>query len=368
MKNKQQRTIAAGMAVFTILCSTVKFPMPVQTIYAQDTQIPTETNTSFAKARQIESGVSAAGSMPDGGGKNYFKFSLEQAGKMDLTVDKSEHWGNIGIKIYDASQTEIYYVREGDDSFSINDIYLTGGDYYLSVEFPMATTFTFVANIDSMGESFTETQGSNNDMSSDASEISVKEKYKGVLALNDDIDYYKFQLPAAGSITLNLTNSTSNTVKYTVYDQSMNPAYTNTVKGGAKASQPVSVKSGSYYLAIAKEDVNKGIGSYTFFIDYTKKNTAAPKIKSVKNSSSGTMTVTWSSVAGADGYELWYSTNSKFKGNVVKKELDSYTTSENYYGLTYKKKYYVRLRAYSVLNGQREYGKWSAKKSVTIKK
>ena len=136
----------------------------------------------------------------------------------------------------------------------------------------------------------------------------------------------------------------------------------------SKTSQPVSVKRGDYYLAVAKQDVNKGTGSYTFSIDYTKKNTAAPKIKSVKNTSGGTMTVKWSRVTGAGGYELWYSTKPNFKGSVAKKEMDASVTSAECYGLTRNQKYYIRIRAYTEINGIKEYGKWSARKSVVIRK
>lgn len=100
-------------------------------------------------------------------------------------------------------------------------------------------TFSFLINMDSAGESFTETQDSNNDMASDASSVSLKKKYKGVLAQNDDIDYYKFQIPSAGKITFNMTNSVSNTIRYDFYDQSLNLAYTNSVDSSYKTTQLV---------------------------------------------------------------------------------------------------------------------------------
>ena len=49
----------------------------------------------------------------------------------------------------------------------------------------------------------------------------------------------------------------------------------------------------------------------------------------------------------------------------------SYITKETsavYYGLTKKKKYYIKVHAYKEINSVKEYGKWSSKKSVTIKK
>lgn len=372
MKKKLIGKIAAGLTVFTALCIPVKFSN-VQAVYAEEVQLPSETNTSFSKARNLEFGSSMAGTFSESDGRRYYKFSFVQAGKLDLGVEMQDN-NDLHIKIYDASQTEIYdffhsgrYVGTGP-SFSVDAIYLTGGDYYMVLECYENISVSFLANMDPMGESFTETQDSNNDISSDASSISLKNKYKGILAQNDDIDYYSFNVPASGLITLNLTNSTSNTIKYTVYDESLSPAYTNTVRSSEKTSQPVSVKSGDYYLAVAKEDVNKGTGSYTFSIDYIKKNTSAPKIKSVKNTSGGTMTVKWSQVNGAGGYELWYSAKPNFKSGVIKKETGASVSSADCCGLAKNQKYYVRIRAYSEINGIREYGKWSSRKSVVIKR
>lgn len=365
MKKTLKGKIVAGLAALAVSVTTPGLPMAVQAVHAEGMELPSETNTSFSKARELAFGASMAGTLSPNDSNRYYKFSLDEASRLNLGIE-CNYW--LDITIYDATQTEVYNIR-GLRTFSVEEIYLTGGDYYMRLYYNYDNTpFSFIANMDSMGESFTETQDYNNDMSSDASSISLKKKYKGVLAQNDDIDYYKFQSPAAGQITLNITNSTSDTVKYGVYDESLNPAYTNTVRRGEKVTQPVSVKSGSYYLAIAKENVNKGTGSYTFSIDHKKKISAAPKLKSVKNASSGRMAVTWSQVAGASGYELWYSTDPNFKGAVEKKELSASSSSAEYYGLTRKKTYYVKIRAYEEINGVKDYGKWSGKKSVKIKK
>lgn len=369
MKKEQIRKTAARLAVFTVLCTSAKFPVPVQTVHAEEVQLPAEANTSFAKARNLEFGVSMAGKLSENDSRRYYKFSLSQASRLDLGFERSDHFDNVKITIFDATQTEIYSITKNyDRSFSLDAIYLTGGDYYLLVDEALNVTFSFIVNMDPAGESFTETQDSNNDMASGASAINMQQKYKGVLAQNDDIDYYKFQVPAAGLITLNLTNSADDAARYAVYDDSLNPVYTNTVSRESKTSQPVLVKRGDYYLAVAKQDVNKGTGSYTFSIDYTKKNTAPPKIKSVKNTSGGTMTVKWSRIAGADGYEIWYSTKSNIKRDTDKKETDTSVTSADCYGLMRNKKYYVRIRAYTEINGIKEYGKWSSRKSVVIRK
>ncbi len=370
-KGFRKKALAAMLAAVTVFGAALEFPVAPQTVYAEDVGLPEETNTSFATARDLVFGTSMAGTVLEGNNKRYYKFSLNEAGTINFGMEKSNRHCDVDIKFFDASQTEIYSGSNSyGDSFSLDPIYLTGGNYYMMVNASYeGTRFSFIATMDTTGESFPETQDSNNDMASNASAISLQKKYKGVLAANDDIDYFTFQVPAAGQITLNLTNSTSATVAYGIYDDAVNPTYTNTLYNGNKVSQPVLVKKGTYYLAVAKQDVNKGMGSYMFTLDYKKKNTAAPKLKSVKNSGNRAMTVKWGTVSGASGYEVWYATKSNFKGSsLVKKDYSSSVTSASYYELMKNKKYYVRVRAYTIVNGVKDYGKWSAKKAVVIKK
>lgn len=372
-KGFRKKVLAGMLAAVTVFGAALEFPVEPQTVYAEDVGLPEETNTSFATARDLVFGTSMAGTWSDNSNKRYYKFSLNEACVINFGMEKSYDTihRRTDIEIYDTSQTKIYSADSFDHSFSLNPIYLTGGNYYMIVSGQTngEMTFSFITTMDTTGESFTETQDSNNDMASNASAISLQKKYKGVLAANDDIDYFKFQVPAAGQITLNLTNSTSDTVAYGIYDDSVNPTYTNALYSGNKVSQPVLVKKGTYYLAVAKQDVNKGMGSYTFTLDYKKKNTAAPKLKSVKNSGNRAMTVKWGKVSGASGYEVWYATKSNFKGSsLVKNDYNSSVTSATYEGLTKNKKYYVRVRAYTIVNGVKDYGKWSSKKSVVIKK
>ena len=377
-KQGLKRKMIAGLAALAVLGTSVGLPSMGQIVYAEAPDLPAETNTTFAKARELEFGTSMAGTLSESDSSRYYKFSLNEASRLNFGLERNQWNSNINILFYDTSQTEIYNVHNSSRSFSLEPIYLTGGDYYMVIRDARTESFSFVVYMDSVGESFTETQDSNNDMPSDASVISLKKRYKGILAQNDDIDYYRFQIPAAGQITFNMTNSVSGTVKYGVYNQSLNPVYTNLVGSGYKVTQPVQVKRGVYYLAIAKEDVNRGVGSYTFSIDHTQKGQTKPgtnnvtvkkaKINSVRNSARKKMIVKWSRVSGASGYELWYSTSSNFKKGVTKKRLSSSVTSKTYSGLKKKKTYYVRIRAYKNISGAKKYGKWSSKKSVFIRK
>lgn len=96
---------------------------------------------------------------------------------------------------------------------------------------------------------------------------------------------------------------------------------------------------------------------------------AKPKATSISSvtAKGGAFTVKWKKVSGVTGYQVKYSTSSKFAKDKTKtvKVSKASTASKTISGLTSRKKYYVRLRAYKTVNGKKYYSSWSDKKSVT---
>jgi len=78
--------------------------------------------------------------------------------------------------------------------------------------------------------------------------------------------------------------------------------------------------------------------------------------------------IDWAQKGSATGYEVQYATNSKFTGakkfDVANNKTDKMTISK----LSANKKYYVKVRSYTLVKGTKYYGEWSAVKSVTTKK
>ena len=86
-------------------------------------------------------------------------------------------------------------------------------------------------------------------------------------------------------------------------------------------------------------------------------------ITSVKAQSKA-FTVKWKKKSGITGYQIQYSTNSKFKkGNKSIKIKNVKTVSKKITKLKVAKKYYVRIRTYK----GKKYSKWSKKKNIIIK-
>ena len=87
------------------------------------------------------------------------------------------------------------------------------------------------------------------------------------------------------------------------------------------------------------------------------------KIKKVKRSKNKKKAkIQYKKVSGVTGYEISYSTNKKFK----KKEVVLKTRKTQFVigKLKASKKYYVRVRAFVIINNRKVYGKWSKKKII----
>lgn len=100
----------------------------------------------------------------------------------------------------------------------------------------------------------------------------------------------------------------------------------------------------TYVINPAKQEIQKLTAkSKGFYIDYAAKGHAT-------------------------GYEIQYATNSSFSGAkktvITSNKTDKVTVSK----LSGNKKYYVRVRTYTTVNGIKYYGAWSAVKTVTTKK
>ena len=96
---------------------------------------------------------------------------------------------------------------------------------------------------------------------------------------------------------------------------------------------------------------------------------AATKIPSTSISSikvkNEAITVKWKKKSGITGYQIQYSTNSKFKkGNKSIKIKNAKTISKKITKLKAAKKYYVRIRTYK----GKKYSKWSKVKSIKTPK
>jgi len=254
-------------------------------------------------------------------------------------------------------------------------------------------------------ESFPESLDVNNNIIGNANPISLDATYNGMLAFNDDVDFYSFTVPS-GTQIINI--SANQSIYFSVYSMTGEKiagswyAYKNDSTGVASKSESVSLDAGTYCLKIEKDyscfysfSINsphqhsynyaytvkstytsQGYDVYTCSCgaSYTTNYRAVKKLGKVnlKSVSSArkkhAIKASWDKKSGANGYQIYYSRNKNFK-NLSAKKIVKGGKKTSYVGKNFTKgrKYYVKVRAYKNVNGRKVYGKWSNVKTVKCK-
>ena len=130
--------------------------------------------------------------------------------------------------------------------------------------------------------------------------------------------------------------------------------------GGGAAPAPTTDDS-------QKTEEQKPSTSTTTTTTTSTQTPATVKVSKTKAKKNGVV-VTWKTAKDVTGYEIQLATDKKFKKNkktikVNKKNASKKTVKK----LKSKKKYYVRVRSYKIVNGKKVYGKWSKVKAVKTK-
>ena len=91
-----------------------------------------------------------------------------------------------------------------------------------------------------------------------------------------------------------------------------------------------------------------------------------PKLTKAKKGKAS-LTAVWKTVDDVDGYVVQVSLKKSFKGKKSYTVKNAASKDKTVKSLKRKKKYYVRVRAYKIINGEKRYSKWSNVKSVKTK-
>ena len=118
---------------------------------------------------------------------------------------------------------------------------------------------------------------------------------------------------------------------------------------------------GTATVTITGKGAYKGSVKATFKI--CPKKTAIKKVTSPKTKQ---MKVTYGKVSGVTGYQVTYSTSSKFTKKTTK-SVNASGTSKTISKLKKGKTYYVKVRTYKKVSGTKYYSGWSAVKKIKVK-
>lgn len=369
--------------------------------------------TTVGTAMNYTIGTSVSGTLTQNDGVDFIKFTLNESGRIYITAQGSDYYY---IYLYSENQlnskidyTYIEYNSNLGKSYKEYSYALVAGTYYLKANCSTSKTinYTISTNFTSANESFYESLTVNDDIIGNANHIERDTTYKGMLAENDEVDFYQFTA-TTGAHTIKIKSDRD--IYFAVYTMNGSridyywTAYTNDSTGYAQKSVDISLSAGTYCLKIYQYGnycpfysfsissphehnytfskhvkataTSKGYDLYkckcgasykTNITGYKK--LGAPSIKSAKAISSGhKISVAWSKVSGAQGYQVSWAKDSKGNKVAAKKNISGGTTT-NCTGKNFTKgrTYYIRVRAYKTTNRKKTYGKWSSAKKVKAK-
>ncbi|MBR0412949.1 MAG: fibronectin type III domain-containing protein [Eubacterium sp.] len=183
------------------------------------------------------------------------------------------------------------------------------------------------------------------------------------------------------SFTVKWKKKTKNTsgyqIQYSTNSKFKKNRKTRTVKDKTKTALTVkNLKGGKrYYVRVRVYRVYKGKKYYSKWsnkksvVTKTGLEPRGTSIAKIKGKTTA-FTVKWKKQPNkTSGYQIQYSTSSKFKSNKKAKTVKGKNkTAVTVKGLKGGKKYYVRIRTYRVVNGKKYFSKWSKAKSVVTKR
>ena len=122
-------------------------------------------------------------------------------------------------------------------------------------------------------------------------------------------------------------------------------------------------KPGKASVTINFNGIFFGIKTASFIIVPQK-----PTQNKLKSKSKKQLNISWKKDKNVSGYEIKYSTSSKFTKKTTKTvKAGKNSTSSTVKKLKSGKKYYVKLRSYKTINGKKYYSSYSSTKSVKVK-
>ena len=191
------------------------------------------------------------------------------------------------------------------------------------------------------------------------------------------------------SLTYKIRGNLANTVTKVSVAKVADKTYTGssikptvTVKAIGTTGNVVTLKRGTDYTLSYATNKNVGYGTITITgkgnYSGTKRvtfkiNPKGTTLKTLTATSKG-LKATWTkqatkmSTSYITGYQIQYSTSSTFSSGTTTVNAVKYSTvSKTISKLKAKKKYYVRIRTYKIVNSEYYFSPWSAKKYVTTK-
>ena len=306
----------------------------------------TEFNDEYTSADPLSMGTTRYGVNPTSSDDDWYKFTLNSPASVSVafTHTKASADGDWGVYLYKYNGGGEYA------QLAYEDVCVSDGNY------------TFPTQGLSAGTYFVKVSGCN----------SACGRQYGVTVNYSVGKPGKFRVSSRGSNSLKLAwNKPAGATGYQLQRKSGNRYKAlATVKGTSYTHKGLTAGAGYTYRVRAYRTVGgkNYYSGWAYMTAYTKP--ATPNLTGLSATKSGhKIKATWKKVGGsASGYQIYWAKDKNFK-KVVSKTTVSGQKKTSYTGknFTKGKRYYVKVRAYKTVNGNKIYGAWSNVRNVKAK-
>lgn len=306
----------------------------------------TEFNDEYTSADPLSMGTTRYGVNPTSSDDDWYKFTLNSPASVSVafTHTKASADGDWGVYLYKYNGGGEYA------QLAYEDVCVSDGNY------------TFPTQGLSAGTYFVKVSGCN----------SACGRQYGVTVNYSVGKPGKFRVSSRGSNSLKLAwNKPAGATGYQLQRKSGNSYKAlATVKGTSYTHKSLTAGAGYTYRVRAYRTVGgkNYYSGWAYMTAYTKP--ATPNLTGLSATKSGhKIKATWKKVGGsASGYQIYWAKDKNFK-KMVSKTTVSGQKKTSYTGknFTKGKRYYVKVRAYKTVNGNKIYGAWSNVRNVKAK-
>ncbi len=235
---------------------------------------------------------------------DYYKLTLSSSSLLKILFNGK--FARMYFYIFDENGSQItrdyaYKSNTGEIVFN-KSIYLLKGVYYIKVEqYEGYGNYTFEYSTTSSGETFTEIATDTNNTMATADSVGFSSTYKGLIAYNDKIDFYRFTVTTKSQVKFNFTAYAVPEMVLYLFDadgKQLNKDYVyDGSNGNITFNEVYDLDKGTYYLKIEYYD---GYGNYSFnFSKYVE----TPTVSST-NALNGVQ-ISWNEIPGASKYTVF---------------------------------------------------------------
>ena len=233
------------------------------------------SNDSLQTAQPVSLGDSISGEISPKGDVDFYSFQLTQSGK--VTLDMKAYMEYYSLLLYDSSGERIWYDDYNQWTESVgfrNDTYhlfLEKGTYYLQVKGSVwkdgDSNYSGKYAVNTAFTSANATESEPNNSVDQANPVLLGDTIRGVVAQNDDYDFFQFSLTESGRVSLDITaymeyyslllyDADGKRIWYDDYNQ-----WTESV-GFRNDTYHLFLEKGTYYLQVKGSVWKDGDSSY----------------------------------------------------------------------------------------------------------